>query len=188
MSELHSAMPGAEASGFVRIREMGRQGMVTLRGDLSAAGLQSAVEAATAQDMPGQREILGGLGSGVAWMSPDELMVFCDANKAGDLAGLLGDALRGQHHLAVDVSSARAVFAIEGQGAREVLAKLCPVDMARFTPGEIRRTRLAQVPAAFWMADATTLHLVCFRSVAQYAFDLLANAAETPLGLSQLRD
>ena len=183
MSDAVSALAGAEAEGFVRVREMGQQGMVTLRGDLGAAALQSAVEAATAQGTPGPREIHGGLGSGVAWMSPDELMIFCDPGKARELADLLGGALKTQHHLAVDVSDARAVFAIEGQGAREVLAKLCPVDMApgRFEPGEIRRTRLAQIPAAFWMADGQTIHLVCFRSVAQYAFDLLSNAAETPL-------
>ena len=187
MSERQSALPGAEADGFVHLREMGRQGMVTLRGDLASAAVQGAVEAATAQEMPGTRQILGGLGSGVAWMSPDEVILFCDAGKARALAGLLGDALRGQPHLAVDVSSARAVFAIEGQGAREVLAKLCPVDMAGFAPGEIRRTRLAQVPAAFWMADTETVHLLCFRSVAHYAFDLLTDAAQTPLGLSQLR-
>lgn len=185
MSDPISAYPGAEAQGFVRVREMGRQGMVTLRGDLAARALQDAVAAATGQAVPGLRGIAGGLGSGVAWMSPDELMLFCDATKAPALASLVARALSGQHHLAVDVTDARAVFAIEGQGARDVIAKLAPVDMApgRFVPGEIRRTRLAQIPAAFWMADAQTIHLVCFRSVANYAFDLLANAAQTPLDL-----
>lgn len=184
MSERLSAVPGAQAQGFVQIREMGLQGMVTLRGDLNAPALQNAVAAATGQNVPRVRAIAGGLGSGVAWMSPDELMIFCDAGKAGALAELLAQALKAEHHLAVDVSDARAVFAIQGQGAREVIAKLAPVDMApdRFAPGEIRRTRLAQVPAAFWMPDAQTIHLVCFRSVAGYMFELLKTAAQTPLG------
>ncbi len=184
MSELQSAHPGARAHGFVQTREMGRQGMVTLRGDLASDKLRASVKSVSGHDVPGIRGINGGLGAGVAWMSPDELMVFCDANRAPGLAHDLQDALNGTHHLALDVSAARAVFAVEGAGAREVIAKLSPVDMApgRFEPGEIRRTRLAQIPAAFWMPDGATIHLVCFRSVARYAFDLLANAAQSPLG------
>ncbi|MGC1503573.1 MAG: sarcosine oxidase subunit gamma, partial [Sulfitobacter sp.] len=41
-----------------------------------------------------------------------------------------------------------------------------------------RRTRLAQVPAAFWMPDAETVQIICFRSVAQYVFDVLNVAAQ----------
>jgi sarcosine oxidase subunit gamma len=41
-----------------------------------------------------------------------------------------------------------------------------------------RRSRLAQVPAAFWMPDAETFQIVCFRSVARYMFDLLSIAAQ----------
>jgi sarcosine oxidase subunit gamma len=53
------------------------------------------------------------------------------------------------------------------------------VDMApgAFGPGQFRRTRLAQIPAAIWMQDEGVMQIVCFRSVAQYAFDLLKNAA-----------
>jgi hypothetical protein len=63
--------------------------------------------------------------------------------------------------------------------AREALAKLCPVDLAPgvFEAGEMRRTRLAQVPAAFWWEE-DGFTLVCFRSVAQYAFDVLKGAAD----------
>jgi sarcosine oxidase subunit gamma len=47
-----------------------------------------------------------------------------------------------------------------------------------FEPGMIRRTRMAQIAAAFWMVDAETIRVVCFRSVAEYAFNLLKDAAE----------
>jgi sarcosine oxidase subunit gamma len=68
---------------------------------------------------------------------------------------------------------------VSGAGAREVLAKLCPVDLSpdAFTPGMFRRTRMAQVPAAFWLDAEDTFHLICFRSVADYAFNLLKTAA-----------
>ena len=70
------------------------------------------------------------------------------------------------------------VFTLAGAGAREVVAKLSPVDMQALKIGEIRRTRLAQVPAAFWMSGDEEITLVAFRSVAQYVFDLLKTAAK----------
>jgi len=69
---------------------------------------------------------------------------------------------------------------VRGPHAREVMAKLAPVDLApaAFTPGMFRRTRMAQVPAAFWMPEEDVFRVVCFRSVAQYVFDLLSIAAQ----------
>ena len=80
----------------------------------------------------------------------------------------------------IDVSDARALFRIDGPGAREVLAKGAPVDLspAAFGPGDFRRTRLGQVACAFWTPDGTSFELVCFRSVAAYVFGLLENAAK----------
>ena len=179
MSKAISALEGATGGDITRVREKGLQGMVTLRGDLASGPLKSAVKSVTGHDVPGHRGIHGGLGGGVAWMSPDELMVFCDYDHAEAQAQALTVALAGQHHLAVNVSDARVVLSVSGGAAREVMAKLAPVDLApgQFEPGEIRRTRLAQIPAAFWMPDGETFHVVAFRSVAQYAFDLLTAAA-----------
>ena len=74
------------------------------------------------------------------------------------------------------VSDARAVFRIEGTKADQVLAKLSPVDFATLGPKELRRTRAAQVAAAFWR-DETGYTLVCFRSVAAYVMGLLTHSA-----------
>ena len=84
----------------------------------------------------------------------------------------LDKALAGKHHLAVDVSDARAVFRIEGPKAAEVLMKLRPVDLPPLAPGELRRTRAAQVACAFWRDD-DGYTLVSFRSVAAYVMGLL---------------
>ncbi|TAG30132.1 MAG: sarcosine oxidase subunit gamma, partial [Rhodobacterales bacterium] len=83
----------------------------------------------------------------------------------------------GQHYLAVDVSDARAVFRIEGPKAADVLRKLVPADIDSLEPGELRRTRAAQVAVAFWQQDAG-FTLVCFRSVAGYVMGLLSHSAQ----------
>ncbi|UXX83120.1 sarcosine oxidase subunit gamma [Roseovarius pelagicus] len=180
MSEAMSALNGASFNGIVAVREIGLQGMITLRGDLSAAAVQKAAAAACGQDMPGQRKANMQGEDGIAWMSSDELMILVPYDAVEARLDALGDALSKHIHLAVNVSDARAVFELSGGPAvREVIAKLCPVDMSdtAFGPGDFRRTRMAQVPAAFWMPDANSVRIVCFRSVAQYVFDLLKGAA-----------
>lgn len=179
MSEARSALPGAEADGLVAIREMGLQGMVMLRGDL--AEVAGAVREVTGADMPPTRGIVRGDGASVAWMSPDELLILCDHGAAEELVARLTEALAGRHHLAVNVSDARAMFALTGgRGAlRDVLSKITPADMSAdaLKPGEMRRTRLQQVPAAIWFESETEARVICFRSVAAYVFDLLAMSA-----------
>ncbi|MBC7477529.1 MAG: sarcosine oxidase subunit gamma, partial [Pseudorhodobacter sp.] len=74
-------------------------------------------------------------------------------------------------------SDARAVFRIEGGKADQVLGKLAPVDLASMAPGELRRTRTAQVAAAFWR-QGDGYSLVCFRSTAAYVMGLLKHSAQ----------
>ncbi len=185
MSEACSALPGATFSGIVRVEEAGLRGMVTLRADLGAAKVKKAVKDAIGTDIPATRKAAHAGGRGALWMSPDELLLLVPHAEAPALAARLGKALAGVHHLAVEVSDARAVFRLTGDldAAREVLAKLTPTDVspAAFGAGEVRRTKLGQVAAAFWIEDGG-ITVVSFRSVARYVFDLLSNAAEGEVG------
>lgn len=176
-----TALNGATWSdGIATVTEMPLQGMITLRGDLTASAVVKAATGATGLKMPGQGGVTCERDTGICWMSPDELLVLCPyADVAGAVAKMQA-GLTKVHALAVDVSDARAVFRVAGKGAREVMAKLAPVDFrpTAFGPGMFRRSRLAQVPAAFWMPDDASFQIVCFRSNAQYMFDLLKAAAQ----------
>ncbi len=179
MSEAVTALNGASFDGLVRVEEVGLQGMITLRGDLSAAAIKKAAKAATGLAMPRVGRQSGDGATGLCWMSPDEALVLCPYDEVSDRLDKMHKALGKAHALAVDVSDARASFRLTGARVREVIAKTCPVDMApgSFEPGMFRRTRMAQVPAAFWMPDETTVQIIVFRSVAQYVFDLLCTSA-----------
>jgi len=159
-----------------RVARLPACGMVTLRGDLGDADIAAALEGAGVT-VPACRQVLDAPAGRVIWMSPDELLIQCDSGADRALADRLSTALAGRHHLAAVVGDARARFEIEGAGARIALAKLCPVDMARFGPGVVRRTRLAQVAAAFWMTGEERFELVCFRSVADYVETALTTSA-----------
>ncbi|AML52306.1 sarcosine oxidase subunit gamma [Falsihalocynthiibacter arcticus] len=179
-----SALEGATSTGCVTVREMALQGMLTVRADLSSKVVKAAVKALTQVAIPKPRRVSISKGAGVAWMSPDELLILLPYTKAVEASVALDKALAGTHALVENVSDARAVFTVSGPDARDVLAKLSPVDLSddNFAKGEIRRSRLAQIPAAFWMSgDASARHeemtIVVFRSVAKYAFDVLSNAS-----------
>ncbi|SEL32309.1 sarcosine oxidase subunit gamma [Roseovarius nanhaiticus] len=181
MSNTVSALNGASAQGFVQIRDMGLQGMITLRGDLSASQFKKGVFGAIGGEMPGPGQINVSDGGNTAWMSPDELLIVVPYPQVKTKLDEIASGLGGVHHLAVDVSDARCMFSIAGEDAlvREALAKLMPVDFSpeAFKPGQFRRSRMAQVAAAVWMAGEGEARVVCFRSVAQYVFDLLKGAA-----------
>jgi sarcosine oxidase subunit gamma len=171
---------GASAEGFAQVRDMGLQGMITLRGDLSAAKLKKAAKGAAGAEMPKQGHISLSETGGIAWMSPDELLILVPYADVDAQLAQIGKEMSGAHHLAVNVSDARCMFAVSGDDARvrEALAKLMPVDFSAdaFKVGQFRRSRMAQVPAAIWMAGEGEAWVVCFRSVAQYVFDLLKGA------------
>ncbi len=156
------------------------RGMITLRGDLSSAKMKKAVKAATGQAVPTSGQFLGNGDKGVAWMSPDELLLIVPYDSVTTSIDAVNKALAKTHFLTVDVSDARAVFTVSGDGARDVLARLCPVDLHpdSFGVGQARRTRLAQIAAAFWMHE-DGFDVVCFRSVADYAHGVLTRAATT---------
>lgn len=178
MSEVQSALPGALAKGFASVAEAGPQGMITLRGDLTAMGdALGQIDLTT----PGPRAIIHAGDRAAAWMSPDEVLILLPYDQVGAAIETLNAVLAGTHFLAVNVSDARAMFAVTGTpgAVRETLAKLVPVDLSAkgLQPSEIRRTRMAQVAGALWLSEDGSAQVICFRSVAQYMFDLLKTAA-----------
>jgi len=176
MSDPVSALGGAVYDGFATVKEIGPLGMISLRVKADMPGLAEAIRGAVGTGVPAQRQIEFNGGKAAGWMSPDEYLLILPYEETGAALLALGSALQGQHHLAVVVSDARAVFRIEGDRADQVLAKLCPVDLPKLAEGELRRTRAAQVAVAFCrQGDGFTL--VCFRSVAGYVMGLLQHSA-----------
>ena len=180
MSNAVSALQGKAAPGEVTIREAGLRGMIILRGDLADKKLRKVCTQLTGAKFPNQGQANSDGDKGLCWMSPDELLVLVPYTDAADAVTQIESALAGSHFLAENVSDARAVLFVEGTFCREVIAKLAPVDLHpdTFKPGDFRRTHLGQVAAAFWMRDEDTFEVICFRSVAEYTFSLLAASAK----------
>lgn len=176
MSDVVAALGNASYDGFAKIREIGPLGMITLRAKPDVAGLAEAIKAAVGTAVPARREIEVAGDRAAGWMGPDEYLLILPYGETAAALAAISAALQGAHHLAVAVSDARAVFRVEGAKADQVLAKLSPVDFATLAPKELRRTRAAQVAAAFWK-DGDGFTVVCFRSVAGYMMGLLTHSA-----------
>ena len=170
----------AEAGQTIRIADRGPVGQVTLRGDLSSAALQAAVTKATGMGVPGPLMAAFDEDTGAVWMSPDELLLFTEYTQADELAAAFGKALGGQHHMALNISDARAVITLSGAGVAEVLAKGAPLDLSAsaFPTGTARRTHIGGVAVGFWRKAENEWEIVCFRSFARHLFDWLVAASK----------
>ena len=165
---------------MVNVQELGLRGMITLRCDLAKLNDLDGMA------LPAMGRIVTDGDRALAWMSPDELLLMLPHAGVPIALANISQQCQELHHLAVDVSDARALFALSGNAAaREVMAKLAPVDLHPdgFGVGQFRRSRLGQVAAAFWMADNGDFNVICFRSVADYVAALLAQSAnDGPVG------
>ncbi|SFA69995.1 sarcosine oxidase subunit gamma [Poseidonocella pacifica] len=156
--------------GIARIEDVEGYGMVSLR---------VSAETALRRARPQRGQACWEGETTTLWMSPDELLFLCPRAEVAGLLRDLAQDLAGVHHLAADVSSARALFDVRGRNALEVMAKLMPIDLSpqKFSPGRVRRSRIGQVAAAIWMQQDGALRVICFRSVADYVWDLMVDAA-----------
>jgi len=174
---MSDAEPNGPATTDVSV--MPPRGMITIRGDLKSKNLNKAVLELVEEGVPTPGKINLSDNSGCAWMSPDELLLMVGSSVAQQALVTVERALAGEHNLVTNVSDARAIIQIKGDNVRDVLAKLTPSDVspAAFGVGDMRRSRIAQVAGAFWMLDARTVELVCFRSSAGYVAGLLKQAS-----------
>lgn len=177
MSNAVSALSRKSAGGFVAVAEAGLRGMITLRCDLASKKLAVAMKG-IGVGLPAARRITVTGSKAAAWMSPDELLVLVPYEEAAATVTALTVALASEHALVVDVSDARAVFTVTGDKADQVIRKLSPADIDALAPGEIRRTRIAQVAGAFWRSAPDQITLVTFRSVAAYVMGVLTISAQ----------
>lgn len=176
MADPVSALGNARYDGFALVQETGPIGMISLRAAPGTKGLAKAIKAAVGTSVPAQRRIASAGEKSAAWMSPDEFLLLMPYHETDAAMAAIAKAMGAEHHLAAVVSDARAVFDITGPRAAQVLQKLMPVDFAALAPGEVRRSRAAQVAAAVW-ARPDGFRLVAFRSSASYVMGLLTHSA-----------
>lgn len=162
------------AEALAKISQVQDWGMIQIRADLARAG--EAIAAAAGVALPERGRITTDGRRSLGWMSPDELLLVLPRVETAEALAALQDALSTEHALVLDVSDMRAAFRIQGARALDVLAKLCPTDLAAMPEDGLRRTRAAQVACGIWREPGGYV-LIGFRSVADYLRGILTGAA-----------
>jgi sarcosine oxidase subunit gamma len=114
------------------------------------------------------------------WLGPDEWLLVAEGD-ASDLLPRLERAVIGRRAAVADQSSSRAIIAIAGGAARDVLAAGCGLDLhpRAFGPGQCAQTLLARVPVILDQIDETPHYrLLVRRSYARWMIDWLIDAAQ----------
>lgn len=174
IAPLAVAEPAPEAmtteEPLIGIEALGLLGMITLRGDMASDAFAAAVDEAVGLAVPEALRVVSGEDSRAVWMSPDELLLFCDYGDADTAIARIGNQMGTAHHMALNVSDARAVIRLTGSRVGEVLAKGAPCDCSDhgFPVGTARRSHLAGLAVAFWRLEPDVWEIVALRSYAHH--------------------
>lgn len=110
------------------------------------------------------------------WLGPDEWLVIDE--HGADLVGLAASA--GVLHSAADVSHRNTAIAVSGPGAEATLSGGCSQDLSlqAFPIGACSRTLFGKAEVVLLRLEEETFRVEVWRSFSDYAFGLLAEAAE----------
>lgn len=184
MLELHAQSPlalrSAPTDTSIVMREIAGRGMIDLRGFASDKKFMAAVKSVLEVDLPKQPRTSASWGDVKAlWLSPDQWLILCPADKAESLTAGLRGALGDIHSLAVNVSDMRAIIRLEGEGVRETVMKGTSIDLtdSAYPASTVRRMKFAEIAALLHIVEENVIDIYVFRSFAQYTWDFLSKAA-----------
>lgn len=165
--------------GDTTIRERPFLGQINLRGDAAdnlfadciarIVGLALPLNPNTVRDSDERT---------VCWLGPSEWLIVCPADDERVLGNQLREGLRSQFASVVEIGGGQTVFCLEGEGARELLARGCPLDLHPrvFTVGQCAQTHVAKAPALL-RPIVGAIELVVRRSFADYLWQWLEAVA-----------
>jgi len=115
----------------------------------------------------------------IIWLGPDEWVVEVPASTGPTRLAALEAAAHGRCAMALDITAGRAVFALTGPLAPDVLRKGCPLDLhpRELPSGRAARSVLAQTGVLIVCEEAGRAYrVVVDRSVADHLWRWLADA------------
>ena len=108
------------------------------------------------------------------WLGPNEWLILGD-NAREKLAG----SLTGCHHALISVGDGQQIITLSGARAADVLSKHCPLDLHNLNQSKpwCTRTVMAGIQIILRNQDASTYHVHTGRSLSDYTWRVLEDAA-----------
>jgi len=175
------AAAGSRLGAGVSMSEVAHRTIVNIRGTASDPAFASAVQAATGVALPGAANTVAtGGGRQILWLGPNEWWVTGADGEADALVEKLREHFVGQHAIACDVSESRAVLALKGGKARDVLMRGVSLDLhpRAFRVGQCAQTGLSRANALLHLVDDTpTFEIYVLKSFSDYLWRWLEKVA-----------
>jgi heterotetrameric sarcosine oxidase gamma subunit len=183
----------SHSSGGINLRELDGIALLRLRSLLEFNTLESAL-AACGIVLPGKVNDCSGQDPAVMCQAPRDWLLISERSSARQLLEQLQPALNAQHTIALDLTSALAVFRISGSAAPWLLSKLCGLDVHAGirTDPHAARTRMQHAAvtlhyhAGEGLASLPVFDLIFDRYYAAYLWQLLVASIPHAEQLSQL--
>ena len=168
----------------ISLEAVSGRGMIDLRGQTDDQKFMAAAKSALGVALPRAPRTSATKGDvTVLWLSIDQWLVTLPREKLPKTFATLRKKTEGLFALATDMSDARTVIRLRGDGAREVMMKGTSVDMLApdIEAGTVRRMLFAEIAALCHVigTEPEELELYVFRSYADYAWEWLLATART---------
>ncbi len=164
----------------VTLRALPYQPSIILRGESSDATFVEAFRAGMGFDLPLAPNHVSSHDEFTAlWLGPSEWLILGDVGPVAPAGqGRLAKALAGRRHAIISHGDGQQIIALSGPRARDVLGKLCPLDLESpdLAPGHCARSILARCGILLHPQPGGAYHLHVARSFADYAWRVLAEA------------
>ena len=171
----------SKAGAGVTMSEIAHRTIVNIRGTASDPALSSAVEAATGVALPPAANTVSTGGSRqILWLGPNEWWATGPDGEADVLVEALREKFVGQHASACDVSESRAVIALKGPRARDVLMRGVSLDLhpREFRVGQCAQTGVSRANALIHLVDDTpSFEIYVLKSFSDYLWRWLEKVA-----------
>ena len=175
------AAAGSRLGAGVSMSEVGHRTIVNIRGTASDPAFASSFQAATGVALPSAANTVStGGGRQILWLGPNEWWVTGADGEADALVEKLREHFVGQHAIACDVSESRAILALKGGKARDVLMRGVSLDLhpRAFRVGQCAQTGLSRANALLHLVDDTpTFEIYVLKSFSDYLWRWLEKVA-----------
>src|SRR5262245_56599684 len=160
-----------DGAGIV-MSEVPHRTIVNIRGAASDPAFAAAVQTTTGLALPAAANtVSNGSMWQILWLGPNEWWITGPDGEADSLVDALRANFAGQHASACDVSESRAIIALKGPKAREVLMRGVTLDLhpRAFHVGECAQTGLSRANALLHLIDdAPTFEVYVLKRFSDY--------------------
>jgi sarcosine oxidase subunit gamma len=175
------AAAGSRLGAGVSMCEAAHRTIVNIRGTAADPAFASAVRTAAGVALPSAANTVASAGGRqILWLGPNEWWVTGPDGEADALVERLREAFVGQHAAACDVSESRAILALKGGRARDVLMRGVSLDLhpRAFRVGQCAQTGLSRANALLHLVDdAPTYEIYVLKSFSDYLWRWLEKVA-----------